>query len=328
MSDSGSQVGVEAVAYWLPPTSRTLAELHAAGKLKSSPETLAGFGFDRVRIAESESHVEMAIQAVGSLLERSSIAPQEIDVLLYAGALTSSSTMVAASKPHGPVLEMHDVLDFFKYPASCLQSRFDLSRAAVAGIDQQGCAAILTALRIGRDMLLAEDQLRTVLCVSSDRLPPQASRELVYNVVSDGACAAILKKGAPSNRIVACGQVTKGAFWDAGSLENEIIAAYFPTARTLILDTVRKAGLTMTDVAWLLPHNVSQRSWEILLGLLDFPRDRWFGRNIPRFGHTIASDNLANLSDALDAGLIRKGDYVLLFTFGYGLHWSCIILQH
>ena len=87
-------------------------------------------------------------------------------------------------------------------------------------------------------------------------------------------CSCVARR--ERNRIIATHQVTKGAFWDSGSLENEIIAAYFPTARTVIEDTLRKAGVTLDDIDWVIPHNVSLRSWEILLGLIGCPREKLF----------------------------------------------------
>jgi 3-oxoacyl-[acyl-carrier-protein] synthase III len=325
-------VGIDAVTYWLPPTDLTLDELSERGELCGTQEVLASFGFHRARIARNESHVEMAMHAVRALLDESGVAPDEIDLVLYAGALTSSSTMACTPAPDGVVLQLRDVMDFFKYPGSALQSELELTRAAVAGIDQQGCASVLSAVRLGRAMLLAEEDVRAVLCVSADRLPAGAPREMVYNLVSDGACAVLLRRGAPGervrNRVVACHQVTKGAFWEAGERESEIIAAYFPTARTAVEELLRKAGVTMRDVAWVIPHNVSLRSWEILLRLLDCPRAKLFADNIERIGHTIAADNFINLRDAADAGLLRRGDLLLLFTFGYGLHWSCMLLEH
>ena len=325
-------VGIDAVAYWLPPAALTLEELAARGALHGAPQTLAAFGFRRARVAEHESHVDMALRAVSALLNETGVAPDEIDLVLYAGALTSSSTMACAPAPDGAVLQLRSVMDCFKYPVSVLQSELDLTRAAVAGVDQQGCASVFSAIRLGRAMLLAEEDMRTVLCVSADRLPPGAPREMVYNLVSDGACAALLRRGAPGervrNRVVACHQITKGAFWDAGSLENEIIAAYFPTARTAVEEVLRKGGVTLRDVSWVIPHNVSLRSWDILLRLLDCPREKLFADNIGRIGHTIAADNFINLRDAADAGLLRPGDLLLLFTFGYGLNWSCMLLEH
>ena len=323
-----TDVGIDAVTYWLPEHAPTLEELESRGALRGPASTLASFGFRHARVAESESHVDMALLATRALLYETDTSPDEIDLVLYAGALTSSTTMECGPAPSGSVLHMRDLMDFFKYPASRLQSEFDLTSATVAGVDQQGCAAIFSAIRLARATLCAEPDVRTVLCVSADRLPHGSSREVVYNLVSDGACAMLVRRGAARNRIVATHQVTKGAFWDSGSLENEIIAAYFPTARTVIEDTLRKAGVTLDDIAWVIPHNVSLRSWEILLGLIGCPREKLFTRNIGRIGHTIAADNFINLRDATDAGLLRKGDLLLLFTFGYGLNWSCMVLEH
>ena len=236
--------------------------------------------------------------------------------------------MAPLTSQGGPVLQLDGLMDLFKYPVSYLQSELDLTNATVSGVGQQGCASIFSAIRMGRAMLLAEDEVKTVLCVGADRLPSGAQRDVVYNLVSDGACAALLTRTGERNRIVASHQITKGAMWDTGSEEAEVIATYFPTARTVITDTLQKAGISLDDVAMIIPHNVSLRSWEILLGMLECPREKLFSTNIERVGHTIAADNLINLRDATDAGRVAPGDLLLLFTFGFGLTWSCMVVEH
>jgi len=320
-------IGIAGVTYRLPSIARTLDDLDARGALRSAPAVLAGFGFERAWVAESETALELAMGAVGDLLAETDADPDEIGVILYAGALTSSSTLATDSSSDGAALHLPDVMDLFKYPVSRIQAEFGLTRATAVGVDQQACASLFSAIRIGRDMLVAEPELRAVLCVAADRFPTHAPREMIYNVVSDAACAALLRKDWRGNRILACGHVTKGALWDASEMENEIIAAYFPTARTVIRETLERAGLSIDDIDWIVPHNVSLRSWEILLGLLDFPREKLFAENIARVGHTIASDNLLNLRDLLDSGRVREGERLLLFTFGYGLHWSCMVVE-
>lgn len=321
-------VGIAGVTYRLPDSVFTLEELDARGALRSAPALLAGFGFRQARVADGESHVEMAMHAVERLLEETGADPGEIGVVLYAGALASSATLAMDSAPGGPALQLPGLMDLFKVPVSRIQAELGFTHATALGINQQACASLFSALRIGRDMLRAEEDLRAVLCVASDRFPAGSSREVLYNVVSDGACAALLRRDWPSNRILACGHVTKGSLWDAAEMENEIIAAYFPTARSVILATLSRAGLTLEDIAWVVPHNVSLRSWEILLGLLELPREKLFADNIARIGHTIAADNLVNLRDLLDSGRVRPGDRLLLFTFGFGLNWSAIVVEH
>lgn len=327
-SIAATDVGISGLAYYLPPLRRSLAQLQADGLLRGSAETLASFGFEHVHIAREESQVEMAICAAREALADSAVAAADVGLVLYAGALATSGTMAPPQEgPDAPVLRLDTIEQCFEYPVSALQAELELTSATVAGVNQQGCASLLSAIRLGRAMLATEPELRNVLCVGADVFPRYAPRDLVYNVISDGACAAVLSAGS-LNRILACRQVTKGDYWDAATLEHEVIAAYFPTARNLISDTLDAAELTLDDIALIVPHNVSRRSWDILRGLLRLPEERVFADNIARVGHTIAADNLLNLRDIQDRGLVARGDRLLLFTFGFGLNWSCMVLEH
>jgi 3-oxoacyl-[acyl-carrier-protein] synthase-3 len=324
------QVGIHSIAEYLPARVATVSDLHERGLLRASPDTLRSFGFETVHLAGEESNIDMAIAAAEKVLDESEIDRDEIGMILYAAALSSSSTLWDGNggAPPASVLRFDKVADLFKYPASLLQTELDLPNASVVGINQIGCASIFAALRIARALIVAEDDLQAVLCVSADKFPAQHHRDLAYNLVSDGACASVVRRGDCRNRIVDCTQVTKGALWDSEEIENEIISAYFPTATALVERTLAKAGLEMDDISLVIPHNVSLRSWEILGRLIGCPPERIYTENIARVGHTIASDNLLNLRRATESGLIQRGDYLLLFTFGYGSNWACMIVEH
>ena len=62
--------------------------------------------------------------------------------------------------------------------------------------------------------------------------PPDAGREAIYNCTSDAACAVLVDAGsrAQSHRLV--GADTKGYYWECDAMRNEIVASYFPTARS------------------------------------------------------------------------------------------------
>jgi 3-oxoacyl-[acyl-carrier-protein] synthase-3 len=195
------------------------------------------------------------------------------------------------------------------------------------GINQQGCAGLFGAIAVARSLLEGTASLQHVLCVSADRLPPGAPREVLYNVISDGACAVLVSRGEGPNRVVGQHHVTKGYYWDGAALRNELLAAYFPTSRLVIRDALDQQGLTIEELDWIVPHNVSRRSWEILLGALGIPIEKLYAENIGRRGHTIASDNYMNLEDMASNGLLASGDRLLLFTFGFGAHWSTLLLE-
>jgi 3-oxoacyl-[acyl-carrier-protein] synthase III len=108
----------------------------------------------------------------------------------------------------------------------------------------------------------------------------------------------------------------------------EIVAAYFPTARTVIREALTSAGLRGEDIALILPHNVSLRSWEILLQLTGLRQDQLYDRNIPAKAHVISGDNFINLKDAEDQGRVQPGDRLLLFNFGFGASWATLLIEH
>lgn len=321
-------VGISALSYHLPETVKGLDELQREGKLVSPVAHLRDFGFDKVWIEESGDHMRLAEAAVKKLIDAGDLDPDEVDLIIHCGSITPSGMInPVPSAKDAHYLRVDKFLDFFKFPGSRLQYDFEMANANVVGVGQASCTAMMSSLRVARNMMLAEDDVNTVLCVSSDAFPPNASREVLYNVISDGGAAVVLKKGHPRNQIVSYAQMTKGYYWNSDELQNEIIAAYFPTARTVIERTLEQAKLKMKDIHWLLPHNVSQRSWAILLGLLGFPKERFFGDNIAAKGHSIASDNIVNLKDALDSGRIKKGQNVMLFNYGFGANWTCAIIR-
>ncbi len=308
-------VHIAAIEYALPDQSATLEELAAEGRLTSPPEVLRSFGFNRAWIARSEGD-QLASRAVGRLLERTGVEPESIDIVFYAAAQ-------AASHAAGDGL-----MGSFSYPAARLQYEFGLANARVVGVSQAGCLGLMTAVSLARATLLADAGVTRALCVSVDVLPAGSNREILYNLISDGACALIVERGDGPNRLIAERQITKGYYWNCDARANEIVAAYFPTARTIIRETLDAAGLSTDDVAGIVPHNVSLRSWEILLQLTGLPLARLYAENIADKAHVIGGDNFINLKDAGDGGRVRNGDRLLLFNFGFGASWACLLVEH
>ncbi|MEZ8145232.1 3-oxoacyl-[acyl-carrier-protein] synthase III C-terminal domain-containing protein [Enterovibrio norvegicus] len=62
-----------------------------------------------------------------------------------------------------------------------------------------------------------------------------------------------------------------------------------------------KAGVTLSQIDHLLPHNINIKSWRFLCQSLDVSESRLFSRNIQTEGHCFCNDMVINLSDALEA---------------------------
>ena len=315
---------IAGISYAFPAASRTVAELAREQQLSSSSETLESFGFGSVHVAVEESPYDLALAASTRLLDEAGIDRSSIGLLIYGGTPGSMSFASAERAEEGAAGLC--TMSRFKYPASRLQYDLDLPSAWTFAVDQLACTTLLGAARVARSLCLTEG-IERALCVSSDFFPVNAGREAIFNCTSDAACAVLIDRDGERNRLVSATTVTKGYYWDVDALRDEIVASYFPTARHVMLKTIADAGWAPGDVDWIIPHNVSMRSWQILFGLIRLPNARVFTDNIARHGHTLAGDNFINYRDAIDGGCIKPGQRVVLFAYGFGAQWTGVAVE-
>lgn len=319
-----SSVGISAVSYYQALQTFTVEELSEQGRVDTDPAQLRKFGFADCKIAD-KSASDIAIEVGRDLLNTHDIDPAEVGLLLCAHALASSSVV-----PPVGVLNHLDSgfshLGLFKFSATRVQHALGLSQARVLGLSDLGCVSLINAVALARDLLPTTGK-RYALCINADVLPLQSSREVLFSVISDAGCAVLVDTQAQGRHILASAQLAKGYYWNCEQTHNELLAAYFPTASRFIQRFLRENSLELTDVARILPNNVSERSWEILSCLLGVGVEKIYTPNIARCGHSIAADNFINLKDAHDQGVIQAGQTVLLFGFGLGAHWSCMLIN-
>lgn len=172
-------IGITAIAYALPEHTVDLETLHERGLLDSPVDVLAQFGFRCIHISDRPAD-ELALVALSRLIDEHQIEPESVDALLYAGAIPESHRVADGG-----------VLEGFNYPVSRLQYECGLINATTIGIGQAGCTGLMSAVALAADHLRANPDARRAICVSADVLPAHSKREIIYNVISDGACAQI-----------------------------------------------------------------------------------------------------------------------------------------
>jgi 3-oxoacyl-[acyl-carrier-protein] synthase-3 len=91
-------------------------------------------------------------------------------------------------------------------------------------------------------------------------------------------------------------------------------------------EAVDKAGMTLDDVDWIIPHQANLRIIEAAVRDMQVPKER-FVINIEKYGNTSAASIPLALSEYLDAGRIQPDDTLLLVSFGAGLTWGAVVLQ-
>lgn len=319
------RIGLSALGYHLPRGERDVETLAAAGLTRSSADKLRTLGFDTVRVAEDEPVEQLAARAVADLQRRSGFDLANVDLILF-GAGIGTSAVVDPGDGYG-WNRADNPMPLFKFTGPRLQFDLGLPRVPVLGVGQLACSAFHGCVRMARALITAESGLDHVLCVAADRFPVGANREIVYNLMSDGACAGVVSRRSERDRILACVQQSRGVYWDCEASHDQIVASYFPLIQDTLLQALHQAGLGLDDLDLLIPHNVSTRSWEIMARILKLPPEKIYTANIPRFGHAVASDNVINHLDARDAGRLRPGDKVAWFVMGFGAHWNCTVVE-
>ncbi|MEB3196765.1 MAG: 3-oxoacyl-[acyl-carrier-protein] synthase III C-terminal domain-containing protein [Candidatus Sericytochromatia bacterium] len=289
-----------------------------AGRLCTDPTTLQQHGFQRHRLAADDTEaLDLALRACRPMGE----AIATSDVLVYATALPLNSYRRRESQ----FAQSRDIKDLANFPASRLQAELGLERAAVVGLTQQACTAMLGAIRLARALLLAEPHLAQVLCVAADRFPPGARYEQAYSPVSDAACAGLVSRQPVGYRIIACHALSNGALAQAS--DDEMAGTHFAYAHQIIQETLDRAGLRMADIAWIVPQNTSRQVWQILGPLLQHPLERVALGTLAQAGHAISADNVLNLCDLEASGKIKPGDRLLLFMASFGMNWQGLVLE-
>jgi 3-oxoacyl-[acyl-carrier-protein] synthase III len=87
-----------------------------------------------------------------------------------------------------------------------------------------------------------------------------------------------------------------------------------------------RAGLTGEDVSLLIPHQANMRIIEATAKYANVPMDKVFV-NVDRYGNMSSATIPVALDEAIEAGRLRQGDYVLMVAFGAGFTWASAVLQ-
>jgi len=92
------------------------------------------------------------------------------------------------------------------------------------------------------------------------------------------------------------------------------------------LQVVDKAGLTLSDIDLLIPHQANLRIIELAARHLGLPMEKVFV-NLDRYGNTSAASIPIALTEAIEQGRICDGMNLCMVGFGAGLTWAAAVVR-
>jgi 3-oxoacyl-[acyl-carrier-protein] synthase-3 len=290
------------------------------------------FGLRGKHIAAEDEHVsDLSVRAAASLLVESGVDPELIDVVMYFGSMWKDYGVWQA--------------------APWIAHRIGATRAYAVEYDNVSCGTPV-ALRLARDMLLAENELRTILVVAACResylLDYSNERSRFMFNFGDGAVAGLLVKDGGRNEVLGCHGITDGSFslqvkvpsggsvapnggyrfldvadpaamkdgLDKVSLKNFVAAAR---------GAVERSGASLADVGYLCGIHMKPSMHRALLEELGLDESR--AAYLDDTGHMSGVDPLFALDRAARAGALTKGELVLLLAAGTGYTWAASVIR-
>jgi 3-oxoacyl-[acyl-carrier-protein] synthase-3 len=89
---------------------------------------------------------------------------------------------------------------------------------------------------------------------------------------------------------------------------------------------LEKSGLTVDDVALVVPHQANMRIVEAIRERLGVMPEKFY-INLDRMGNTSAASIPVALDEAVRTGRVKKGDVIVTVAFGGGFTWGATVMR-
>jgi 3-oxoacyl-[acyl-carrier-protein] synthase-3 len=308
---------------YLPEKRLANADLDPA--LNTSDEWI----FDRTGIkarriaSEKETVSTMAAEASKRAIEAAELTVQDIDMIIVA---TCSQE------------------NFFPSSACLLQSHLGITAPIPAFDVSAACAGFIYAL-VTAEQFIKSGAVKTALVVGSETM----SRTVDWTdrktcvLFGDGAGAIVLQ--ASNEPGILCSKLhAQGSYKDLLILPNEMTSPHLDSkfmqmkgnevfkiaVRSLeevVEEILEEHKIAKDDIQWLVPHQANFRIIAAMAKKLDMDLERVI-LTIGEHGNTSSASIPLALDVGVRDGRIRRGDHLLLESFGGGLAWGAALIQY
>lgn len=107
---------------------------------------------------------------------------------------------------------------------------------------------------------------------------------------------------------------------------NEVFKVAVKTLTKDVVDILDKNGVTPLDIDHFIPHQANYRIIEAVRSKLNFPVSKTV-LTVHKYGNTSAASIPMAINDAYEEGRIKRGDLMLLDTFGGGFTWGSALVR-
>ena len=305
---------------YLPPRVMTNDEF--ASRLDTSDQWIRErTGIVQRHIAdESQASSDLALEASRQALAAAGVKASELDLII-----------VATSTPD------------YVFPSTACLLQAKLGAPGGAAFDVQAvCSGFVYGMATA-DAFIRAGTSKRALVVGSEVF----SRILDWNdrstcvLFGDGAgavvlsadtapgvhCAVLHADGRQAGILSVPGNISRGGIIGSPFLQmagNQVFKFAVKVLDEVAREAVELAGMALTDIDWLIPHQANVRILEATARKLGLPLDRLVV-TVDHHGNTSAASVPLALDEYIRAGKIKTGQKVLLEGVGGGFTWGAVL---
>lgn len=289
--------------------------------------TRIGIRERRILKEEGKGASHLGAGAVTKLLKRTNTSPDEIDLLICATVT--------------PDMQFPATANVISYKTGIKNAfSFDINA---------GCSGFLYALSTASKFIESGSH-KKVIVVGAEKMSSivDYTDRATCPIFGDGAGAVLLEPTTEDLGIIDINLATDGcgihhlhqkAGGSAKPASHETIDArehfiyqegqtVFKFAVSRMADVsvamMKKHNITSENIAWLVPHQANMRIIEAVAKRMDLPKEKVM-INIEKYGNTTAATLPLCIWEWEDK--LRKGDNIILTTFGAGFTWGAMYLK-
>jgi len=286
----------------------------------------------RRMIEPGQALSDLAIQASERALEMAGLSPEKLDIIIVG---TSSADMLT---PSAACILQHRLgaqnAVGFDVNAACTGFIYGLAVAQKFMQDGSYHHALVVGGEIVSNRLDYKDRATCVLfgdgagAVVLGHSNRNGDGEILnIHLQSDGNLWSLIHVPGGGSRIPASQQMLDEGLQYLKMQGNEVFKYAVRTMVDAAQKTMESKGITPDEIDWFIPHQANMRIMEAVAERLGVPLEKVIV-TVDKYGNTSAASIPTALDEGVRSGQIRRGDLILVSSFGAGLTWAAALFRY
>lgn len=321
-------VGISGIGYYVP--EKILTNFDLEKMVDTSDEWIKSrTGIEERRIASKEEACsDLAVKAAEKALKDAKINPEDIDLIILATISPDYAFPATAALVQDRIGAVNAAA--FDLEAACT----GLVYGIVTGANFISTGMYKNVLVIGAEALskIVDWEDRNTCVLFGDGAGAVVLSEvgegegiLSYHLAAKGSGGHYLEQLGGGSRNPASEETVKNRMHFLRMDGQEVYKFAVNALPETVEKTIEKSEFTTEDIDIIIPHQANYRIINSAAKKLKLPLEKFY-MNLNKYGNTSSASIGIAMGEALEKGLIKKGDNIVLVGFGAGLTYgSCLI---